>query len=73
MGFGLRPLAFDFGPRTFDFGLSTLDLDLAAGEGFEPSLLRSERSVLPGYTIPQQNFRLKISDLQWSSFEQPTI
>ena len=53
MGFGLRPLAFDFGPRTFDFGLSTLDLDLAAGEGFEPSLLRSERSVLPGYTIPQ--------------------
>ena len=26
---------------------------LAVGEGFEPSLLRSERSVLPGYTIPQ--------------------
>ena len=43
-----------FGLWTLDFGHWTLDLDLAAGEGFEPSLLRSERSVLPGYTIPQR-------------------
>ena len=51
--------------RTFDFRLWTLDLDLAAGEGFEPSLLRSGRSVLPSYTIPQNisDRRFQIEEL----------
>ena len=29
------------------------EISLAVGEGFEPSIPRSERSVLPSYTIPQ--------------------
>src|SRR6476660_8406509 len=60
----LRSRILVLGRSALDIGLWTLSL--AAGEGFEPPVLRSERSVLPGYTIPQ-----RISDLRFQIEDYP--